>query len=358
MGAVNGRWNEQFVLSESGLMANVHAMNLLGIDIGGTKTSVCIGDEQGLIRASRRISTQIPNGPETCIQHIVDLSRSLLDDSKLERKDVTAVGISAPGPVSVSKGLMLAPPNMPGWVNVPVVQRFQDAFQRPVFMNNDANACALAEYRFGACRGVANLVYLTMSTGLGAGFVANGKIVQGITDTGGEVGHHVLDIHGPPCPCGQRGCWEIYCGGRNVANRLREYIVTRRIQTAILDQAGGDPDQIDFKAFVEAVKRNDPFAEQAWRDYIERLAQGIGTVIQFMNPEVILMGTIAIHAGDLLFAPLRKALPRYAWKPGVEACRLLPSSLGARIGDLSALAVAIDNLQAVANATRPDGDPF
>ena len=318
-------------------------MNLLGIDIGGTKTSVCIGDEKGTIVASRRIPTQTPDGPEACIRRMVELSRSLLADNKFELKDIAAVGISSPGPVSVPKGLMLAPPNMLGWVNVPVVKLFQDAFKIPVFMNNDANACALAEYLFGSCRGAANLVYLTMSTGLGAGFVANGKIVQGITDTGGEVGHHVLDINGPPCPCGQRGCWEIYCGGMNVANRLREQIVTRRIRTAILEQAGGDPAKIDFKAFVEAVKLNDPFAVQAWQDYIERLAQGVGTVIMFMNPEVIIMGTIAIHAGELLLAPLKKALPRYAWKPGVEACRILPSALGTRIGDLSALAVAIDN---------------
>lgn len=320
-------------------------MNLLGIDIGGTKTSVCIGNEKGAIVASKRIPTQTPDGPETCIRRMVELSKGLLADNRLELKDIAAVGLSSPGPVSVPKGLMLAPPNMLGWVNVPVVKRFQDAFKLPVFMNNDANACALAEYLFGSCRGAANLVYLTMSTGLGAGFVANGEIVQGITDTGGEVGHHVLDINGPPCPCGQRGCWEIYCGGMNVANRLREHIVTRRIRTAILEQASGDPAKIDFKTFVEAVKLNDSFAVQAWQDYIERLAQGVGTVIMFMNPEVIIMGTIAIHAGELLLAPLKKALPRYAWKPGIEACHILPSALGTRIGDLSALAVAIDNLK-------------
>ena len=320
-------------------------MNLLGIDIGGTKTSVCIGDEKGTIIASKRIPTQTPDGPEPCIRRMVELANDLLAEHRIDLKDVAAVGLSSPGPVSVPKGLMLAPPNMAGWVNVPVTKMFQDAFKRPVFMNNDANACALAEYLFGSCRGAANLVYLTMSTGLGAGFVANGKIVQGVTDTGGEVGHHVLDINGLPCPCGQRGCWEIYCGGMNVANRLREQIMSRRIRTAILDQAGGAFARIDFKAFVEAVKLNDPFAVQAWQDYIERLAQGVGTVIMFMNPEVIVMGTIAIHAGELLLAPLKKALPRYAWKPGIEACRILPSALGTRIGDLSALAVAIDNIK-------------
>ena len=339
------RLHTQFGLPEPGRAANVHAMNLLGIDIGGTKTSVCIGDEKGRIVASRRMPTRTPEGPESGIRRTIELANSLLSENRLTLKDIEAVGISAPGPVSVPRGLMLAPPNMAGWVNVPVVRMFQDAFHRPVFMNNDANACALAEYLFGSCRGTQNLVYLTMSTGLGAGFIANGKLVQGVTDTGGEIGHHVLDINGPPCPCGQRGCLELYCGGLNVANRLREQIVTRRIRTAILDLAGGDPANIDFKTFVEAVKQDDPFAVQAWHDYIERLAQGVGTVIMFMNPEVILMGTIAIHAGEQLLGSLRAALPRYAWKPGVEACRILPSALGPAIGDLSALAVAIDNLK-------------
>ena len=319
-------------------------MNLLGIDIGGTKTSVCIGDEKGRIVASRRMPTRTPEGPESGIRRTIELANSLLSENRLTLKDIEAVGISAPGPVSVPPGLMLAPPNMAGWVNVPVVRMFQDAFHRPVFMNNDANACALAEYLFGSCRGTQNLVYLTMSTGLGAGFVVNGEVIQGTNDLAGEVGHHVLDIHGPPCPCGQRGCWEIYCGGMNVANRLREAITRGHARTAILDLAGGDPARIDFRTFVEAVKARDPFALAAWDEYVERLAQGMGTVIQFMNPEVIILGTIAIHTGDLLLDPVRERLPKYCWRHGREACRIVPSALGTRIGDLSALAVALDGL--------------
>lgn len=320
-------------------------MNLLGIDIGGTKTSACVGDEKGEIRVSRRIPTQSWEGPEAGLRRIVELARGVLEEAGLRAEDLPAVGVSAPGPISLRDELMLEPPNMKGWTNVPILRRFREAFGRPVFMNNDANACALAEYLFGEHRGTKHLVYLTMSTGLGAGFIADGRVVQGATDLAGEVGHHVLDVHGPPCPCGQRGCWEIFCGGMNVAHRLRERIVAEKIRTAILDQAGGDPAKIDFKAFAEAVRLKDPFALDAWEEYTERLAQGVGTVIQFMNPDVIVMGTIAIHAGDLLLGPLRAKLPRYAWRYGREACRIAPSALGARIGDLSALAVAIDGLK-------------
>lgn len=319
-------------------------MLLLGIDIGGTKTSVCLGDEKGDIIASERMPTGTPDGPERCMDRMIELARQLLSRSGTALADIAAVGLSAPGPVSLRDQIMLEPPNMKGWVNVPLVRVFREAFARPVFMNNDANACALAEYLFGGCRGTANLAYLTMSTGLGAGFVVDGRVVQGVTDLAGEVGHHVLDIDGPPCPCGQRGCWEIYCGGMNVANRLRERIVREHIHTAILDLAGGDPARIDFRIFVDAVKAGDAFALAAWDEYVERLAQGIGTVIQFMNPEVIILGTIAIHTGELLLQPVRERLTKYCWRHGREACRIVPSALGTRIGDLSAIAVALGGL--------------
>ena len=320
-------------------------MNLLGIDLGGTKTSVCIGDGDGTIRASRRMPTRTSEGPESGLRRTAELARALLHESGLSPDRVDAVGVSAPGPVSVRDGLMLRPPNMPGWVNVPLIQWAKKAFGRPVFMNNDANACALAEYRYGSCRGTPNLVYLTMSTGLGAGIVLDGRLIQGATDLAGEVGHHVLDIRGPPCPCGQRGCLEIYCGGKNVADRLRERIAKDGIRTAILDEAGGDPAAIDFRAFLAAVKIGDALALEFWEEYLERLAQGVGTVMMFFNPQVILMGTIAIHAGEFLLAPLRERVKRYAWAPSTAACRTLPSALEGRIGDLSALAVAADGLR-------------
>ncbi|MBU1692454.1 MAG: ROK family protein [Verrucomicrobia bacterium] len=319
-------------------------MKLLGIDLGGTKIAVCLGDETGTILSARRMPTLSPEGPPACLRRTADLARALLNEAGLSARDLAAVGIAAPGPVSLREGLMLRPPNMAGWINVPLVKWAEEAFGCPAYMNNDANACALAEYLYGSCRGTPNLVYLTMSTGLGAGIILGGRLIQGATDLAGEVGHHVLDLNGPPCPCGQRGCLEIYCGGMNVANRLRERIVAENIRTAILDEAGGDPAAIDFRGFLAAVKKNDPFALEAWDEYLERLAQGVGNVIMFLNPQVILMGTIAIHAGDLLLGPLRERVKRYAWAPSVEACRILPSALEGRIGELSALAVAAAGL--------------
>jgi glucokinase len=316
-------------------------MNLLGVDIGGTKTSICVGDETGRIIASKRQPTRTEEGPEAWLPRTINQLHDVLREAGLHLADIDAVGIASPGPMSVSRGMMLAPPNMAGWVNVPVLKWIGEATGRPTYINNDANACAEAEFLFGADKGTAHLVYLTMSTGIGAGIIVNGQVLQGVSDMGGEVGHHVLDAEGPPCPCGQRGCFEIYCGGLNVANRLRERIVREKLRTAILDEAGGDAANIDFKCLVAAVRKKDALALEAWDEYLERLAQGMGTILMIANPEVVILGTIAIHAGDLIIGPVRERLKKYAWKEVVEPCRIEASSLEGRIGDLSALAVAL-----------------
>ena len=320
-------------------------MNLLGLDIGGTKTSVCLGDEHGVVRAARRMPTRVPDGPDLWHARLLQLIRELLAEQRLAASDLDGLGVAAPGPMSVARGLLLDPPNMSTWHNVPVVRWLGDALGRPVFINNDANAGGLAEYHFGACRGTPDLVFLTLSTGLGAGVIVGGRLLQGACDLGGEVGHHVLDANGPPCPCGLRGCLELFCGGKNVADRLRAEIVADNIATAILDQAGGDPAHIDFRAFADAARQGDAYAVKKWAEFVEHLAHGIGTLLMLYNPSAIVMGTIAVHTGEFLLAPLRQAVRRYAWPSAVDACRLLPSSLAAQGGNLGALAVAITGLR-------------
>lgn len=315
-------------------------MKLLGVDIGGTKTAVCVGDETGRILVSRRMESRTPEGPGRWFQRVCALADEVLATAGWTRRDLDAVGLSAPGPLSVQRGMLLAPPNMIGWLDVPVVEMFRREFPASVRMNNDANACGWAEYLWGARRGTPDLVYLTLSTGIGGGVVTGGRLLQGADDLGGEVGHHTLDANGLDCPCGRRGCWEMYCGGLNVANQLRAKIAAGGLRTAILDEAGGDPARIDFRCLTNAVRKGDAFARREWDAFVERLAQGIGTVLMFYNPRVVILGTIAIHNADLLMAPLRAALPRYAWPCTLANAVVEPSALEGRIGDLSALAVA------------------
>jgi len=319
-------------------------MRLIGIDIGGTKTSVCLSDEKGDILASTRMSTNSREPLESYYRQLDGLCGEMCRQAGGTYAQIDAVGISAPGPLDVKRGVLIEPPNNPGWRDVPIVEVVRQNTGRPVFFNNDANACALAEQYFGSHRGAQNLVYLTFSTGMGGGIIVNGQLLQGVTDTGGEVGHHVVDIDGPVCGCGMRGCFEAFCGGRNLAERLRRDIAARSIQTSIVKHAGGQIESIDARAFFAAAREGDPYALAEWEQFTDRLAQGVGNLIMILNPEVVILGTMAVREDDFVMQPLKAKLPKYTWKWPLEACQIVPSSLGGRIGDLSAIAVALVGL--------------
>ena len=312
----------------------------LAIDLGGTKTSVCLGNESGKLFHSERFPTRADAPPEEWRQRVGEVCTKVLAKAQLAWPDIEAVGLAVPGPMSVRAGAVLEPPNMPAWRTVPVQAWVRELTGRPTHINNDANAAGLAEYFFGEFRGTPDLVYLTMSTGIGAGVIAGGRLLQGAEDLAGEVGHFVVDPAGPACTCGHRGCLEMYCGGRNlilhVQGRLGEHPAT-----LILDESGGKVEDITVSAIARAAQRGDALAVEIWERFLERLAQGIGIVAMCYNPSAIVMGTIAIHLGDLLLEPLRARLPRFAYTQSVRNLQLKASALGSAIGDLGALAVAI-----------------
>lgn len=320
-------------------------MHILGIDIGGTKTSVCIGNESGGILANDRILSGDCGSIDEYGRDLAELCAAIVKRAGVSRQKLDAVGISAPGPLDLKRGTLIAPPNNPGWRDVPIVAMVRDIINTRVFLNNDANACALAEYMFGTYRGTPDLVYLTFSTGMGGGIISNGRLIQGPTNSGGEVGHHIIDAKGPVCGCGMRGCWETYVGGRNVANRIRDKIRDGRIATSMMDKAGGDIDAINMQILEAAAREGDKPAVAEWNELTERLAQGIGNLIMILNPRIVLLGTIAIHAGEFVMAPVREKLKKYAWPWPREACKVATSTLGPRIGDYAALAVALTALQ-------------
>ena len=317
---------------------------ILGIDIGGTKTAVCLAHPDGTITHELRMPSLPEQGPEDWLERSRILIAALLDRAGLALNQLAMTGISAPGPLSTRTGALLNAPNMTGWEEVPVVSMFQRFIPGHIVMNNDANAAALAEWMYGSYSGADGLIYLTMSTGLGAGIIANGKLLQGVSDTAGEVGYHVLDLNGPESPCGHRGSFEAFCGGKNLADQLRERIAREGAPSRILEHAGGDLARLDFRCLVEAVREGDAEAVRIWEGFVLRLGQGIGNLIMILNPEVIVLGTIGIHAADILLEPLHAVLPRFVLKPALEACTIVPSSLGGRIGNMAAVALAVQEL--------------
>jgi len=302
---------------------------VLGVDLGGTKISVSLWTPDAR-RLARRTFDTIPGSAGPNLDMIIQLGRELL-----EGKKPIAVGVSAGGPLDHERGVILLIPNLSGWTNVPIGERLGSEFGAPVGLENDGNACAIAEHRFGAGRGANNLVFVTLSTGIGGGLILDGRIYRGHRFLAGEIGHHVILTDGPPCGCGNLGCLEALASGTAIARRLKE-------RKRILEKKGQPTDGIPRNAreLVECAKQNDFFSLEFLRETAGYLAHGVTNVIYILDPEVVILGTIAVAAGDLLLEPMRAELARLLWPAFRKDLKVLPAQLGFDLGDYSAFAVA------------------
>lgn len=314
-------------------------MNILGIDMGGTKVAIAIGRETGELLGCQRIPMN-PWNADSVLSEIAAVANTLIAQTA---GSIDAVGITAPGPMCSKRQMILEAPNLPGWNGCRVGEYFKSVFNCPIFMQNDANGASLAEYLFGAQKGN-DLIYLTMSTGIGGGIICNGQLVAGTSDLAGEVGHLTLVPGGRACACGRAGCWEAYCGGKAFAEYIQtELRENHHIETPLLGSVGGNLGAISMKEICDAVRAGDAYALTHWNEFVDHMAHALGILIQTVNPEAIVMGTIAIHAGDLFIPELTRRLAEYAWSDGRNVCTIEPSML-THIGELAAIAVGIDGL--------------
>lgn len=317
---------------------------VLGYDIGGTKIAVCLADSSGTIRNDARLSTGALSDYRDVLPEMVAVGKRVVADAGYQLSDIRAVGICAPGPLDVPNGLMLKSPNL-AWHKVPVRDDLARHLGVPAYLDNDANAGVLAEWFFGKAKGLHDVIYLTMSTGVGGGVVTGGQLMQGATGVGAELGHVILDLNGPLCGCGMRGCLEAFCGGRNVALRLQALLADRPDHALMkLPEVDGDPEKLNFQALRAGVQRELPLAVELWDEICLRLAQGIGIYLITFNPEMIVLGTLAYYSGDLLLEPVLRYLPRFAWPDMRHPCRVEITALGEKIGELAGVSVALYEL--------------
>ncbi len=207
-------------------------MAVLAIDIGGTKLAAGIVDTEGRILARGEVPTLAAEGLEPVLGRIAGLGRDLLSRPEVADVSVHRVGVGCAGPVDLKAGIVFNPPNLPGWTRVPLMDRLRHELDLPVVLENDANAAALGEFRYGAGRGARSIVYMTVSTGIGGGIILDGKIWHGLKDAAGEIGHMTVCPDGPVCGCGNRGCLEAMSSGTSIARRAREMLAAgRQIRT-------------------------------------------------------------------------------------------------------------------------------
>jgi len=317
---------------------------ILGFDIGGTKIAICVADDQGNILSSDRLKGGTRQDYETVLPQLMELARKTVRNAGLKVTDIVVTGLSCPGPLNVKKGIIEKTPNML-WENVSLRQDIARELGIRTVMQNDANGGALAEWFFGAGKGYNDLIYFTMSTGIGGGVIAEGRLIEGVTGNAGEVGHAVLDINGPLCGCGMQGCFEAFCGGRKVAERLQN-MVKDKPQHPLLKIPGvdGDPTKLRYETLRTGVKEDIPAAKEIWDDICLRFAQGIAINMMTFNPALIILGTIFYYSGDMLMEPVKKYLPRFCWPQMLDNCEIKLPVLGSEVGELSGIAIGLYDL--------------
>jgi glucokinase len=322
---------------------------VLGIDIGGSKLALALADASGqLLRRIRRPTEPSGNAADDVARIAAD-ARALLAEAGVELAALGSIGVSAPGPVDVERGLLIDPPNVPGWGTLPLVELLEAALTRPVALENDANAAALAEWRFGAGRGCSHLVYLTMSTGIGAGLILDGRLYRGSDGNAGEIGHIPLEADGELCGCGMRGCFEAYAGGAAWSRRLRR---TTPAGSEVARLAGGR-EHVGPEQVVAAARLGDRFALAELARYNEHVARGLATVTFTLAPERIILGTIPVAAGDeLCLDPIRALVRSRLWPRFADRTEIVPAALGEDLPYLAGVCVALEGAATRAPARR------
>jgi len=319
-------------------------MSQLGIDIGGTKIVLALGDEQGEPIRSTRAPMPLSGDWEADLRAVAALAETLLreatqDDISL-RGALERIGVSVPGPIDADRGVLINPPNLTNWQDVPIGPWLAEKFGVETRIENDANAAALAEARFGAGRGVDDLVYLTMSTGVGAGVIAGGRLIAGSFGSAGEAGHMPIELGGRLCACGLSGCFEAYVGGNAWRERLRAELP---IECRAVELAKGDRSAVTPEHLVSAAKQGDAVALAEFDRWLDDVVRGIVPIVMLLEPSRIILGTIAVAAGEsLCFEPLRKKLARVLWPQQSARVEVVPAALGRALPERAGLAVAMN----------------
>ncbi|MCS5635436.1 MAG: ROK family protein [Myxococcota bacterium] len=309
---------------------------LLGIDIGGSKIAYALGDDSGRILGRRRRPTDPSGDPGRDLDRIAADARALVAEEG--EGALETVGVSVPGPLDARLGLVIRPPNLPNWDAVPVARMLEERLGCPVALENDANAAALAEHRFGAGRGCQDLVYLTMSTGVGGGIILGGQLHRGRIGSAGELGHTPVEWPGQPCACGLEGCLEAYLGGAALARRMREHAPE---SSACLALAGGR-EALSAEHLVEAARSGDAWAGDEMNRFNGYLAQAVVSLAFSLAPEKIVLGTIAVAAGEsLCFGPVRALVAERLWPHQAPYLEIVPAELGEDLPYQAALCVAL-----------------
>lgn len=317
-------------------------MYAIGIDIGGTKCAVCLGECTGehvelLYKCAPRPTAAV--SPREMVRLLAEDTRACMACSP---EPPAGIGISCGGPLNSRTGRILSPPNLPGWDDLPIVDALRALTGLPAWLCNDANACALAEWRFGAGRGCSSMLFLTFGTGLGAGLILDGRLYAGASDMAGELGHIRLSEYGP-AGYGKIGSFEGFCSGGGIAQLARMFLL-RELQQGNKPPLCPTVDRLDAVTAADvgrAAQAGDPLALEILQTCGEQLGRGLSIVIDLLNPERIVIGSIFARCKDQLWPAAERVIAAETLPAARAACTVVPSALSEAIGDIAALTVAL-----------------
>ncbi|MHB8157167.1 MAG: ROK family protein [Desulfocucumaceae bacterium] len=312
---------------------------VVGVDLGGTKIYTALADSRGRILAEVKAPTCAAEGPEAVIKRIVETVGRVRGFAPTAVP--IALGIGSPGPLDRAAGVVYSSPNLPGWTDMPLRDSLEEATGIRVLLDNDANLGALGEYYYGAGQGARNMVYVTVSTGIGGGLILDGHIYRGAGGGAGEIGHTVLVPGGPLCACGRSGCLEALSSGTAIADRARELVAAGRGK-AILREAGGSPGDITSISVARAAWANDPEAKEIIAAAGLYLGMGMASLINILNPERLVLGGGALEAGRLFWDSMISELSARALGPALRDVQVIKSGLGGKAGLMGAVALALE----------------
>ena len=314
--------------------------NVIGVDMGGTKILSAVIDTEGNVLATAKVPTKADRDVSEVIDRIAGSVQKAIDKSGVASDSIQAIGIGAPGPLDPATGVVIFAPNL-GWRDVPLKTELETRTGFPTFVDNDVNVGTLGEHVFGAGQGVQNVVGIFVGTGIGGGIILNGELFHGASKTAGEIGHIIVKAGGPRCGCGTRGCLEAIASRTAMTKQFRKAILKKGKQSIISELTGGDLSAIRSGVLAKAIRANDKLTLKIFKKVTKYLGIGIGSIVNFLNPEMIVLGGGVVEALDDKFLDdIRTAAEKYALPNTLSGVQIVPAKLGDNSAILGAAALA------------------
>lgn len=344
---------------------------VIGIDLGGTQIRVAVLRGAHILARAATLTGEDPT-PERVLPRMFATVQQALDEAGVELEAIVGIGVASPGPLDNRTGTIYAPPNLPAWTDVPLRTHLEEQYHKPVFVENDANAAALGEYLFGAGQGCRNMVYLTVSTGIGGGVIVDGKLLEGTNGSAAELGHMTIDWHGERCPCGNIGCLEALASGTAIARKANEAIASGlgaellAFARTMLEHTSTIPDRralphqdlstqplavsevesltalksedlhVTAQTVARAAEAGIPLARAIIATAAEALGVGLVNILHIFSPELIILGGGVMQVGGMLIEPATRIVQERALRPNMEGARIVLAQLGANTGLIGA----------------------